>query len=285
MTTFLGIYREAACSPGRHLENDASILELVAAALEAGGHEVTLAKADEAPRLVNEASVVFSMSRSPRVLELMTQWGREGRTVVNRPSAVHSTARSALVGRTLGVSVPETHVVPTSRGARPRALPSTAGEWWVKGGELYASRREDVQRVGTVEQLERVLDDFDRRGIATAVLQKHVRGRELKFYAVGRGEFFYWLDTNHPATNGMTGETFQAPALAAGDALALEIFGGDLVIQDDGRAMLIDLNDWPSFAPCREGAARAIARYLDARGLASYATGSPAASAVPSAST
>jgi hypothetical protein len=283
MKTFLGIYREAACSPGRHLENDASILELVAAALEANGHGVALSNAEEAPRFVNGASIVFSMSRSPRVLELMAQWGREGRTVVNRPSAVLSTARSVLVGRTLGLSVPETHIVPTSRGARPVALPSAPGEWWVKGGELYASRREDVQRVGTGEQLERVLQDFEQRGIATAVLQRHVRGRELKFYAVGRGEFFYWLDTNHPATNGMSGEPFQGPALAAGHALALEIFGGDLVIQDDGRAMLIDLNDWPSFAPCREGAALAIARYLEAGALA-YAAGSPAGSAVPSAS-
>jgi hypothetical protein len=284
MTTFLGIYREAACSPGRHRENDASILELVADALEAGGHGVALSTADEAPRFAAAASVVFSMSRSPRVLELLAQWAREGRMVVNRPEAVLSTARRALVGRTLGVSVPETHVVPTSRGARPRALPSASGEWWVKGGELYASRREDVQRVGTMDQLERVLDDFERRGVPTALMQQHVRGREVKFYAVGRGEFFYWLDTDNPTTNGAAGEPFQAPAIAAGDALALEIFGGDLVIQDDGRAMLIDLNDWPSFAPCREGAADAIARHLEDRALASYATRSPAGSAVPSAS-
>ena len=283
MTRFLGIYREAECSPGRHLENDASILELVAAALEAGGHAVALAQADQAPRFVNGAAIVFSLSRAPRVLDLMAAWAREGRTVVNQPAAVLATARRAVVGRTLGVSVPESYVVTTSRAARPHAVSSAPGEWWVKGGELYASRREDVRHVGTVDELERVLHDFDRRGIATAVLQKHVRGRELKFYAVGR-EFFYWLDTNRPLTNGTTEEPVQAAAIAAGNALALEIFGGDIVIQDDGRAMLIDLNDWPSFAPCRDRAARAIARYLEARALASCATGSPAGSAVPSAS-
>jgi hypothetical protein len=284
MTTFLGIYREAACSPGRHLENDALILELVGSALEAGGHGVVLTKPGEAPRFVNGTSVIFSMSRSPRVLELMADWAREGRTVVNQPAAVLATARRALVGRRLGVSVPETHIVPTSRDARPYAQVSASGDWWVKGGELYASRREDVRQVGTLEQLERVLSDFERRGIATAVLQRHVRGREVKFYSVGGGEFFYWLDTNRPATNGTAGERFQPSAVAAGDALGLEIFGGDLVIEDDGGAMLIDLNDWPSFAPCRESAARAIARYLEARALAPCATGSPAESAVPSPS-
>jgi hypothetical protein len=282
--TFLGIYREAACSPGRHRENDASILELVAVTLEAGGHEVALSTADETPRLADAATVIFSMSRSPRVLERLAHWTREGRTVVNRPEAVLSTARRALAARTLGVSVPETHLVPTLRGARPRALPGAQTEWWVKGGELYASRREDVRRVETMDQLHHALDDFERRGIATAVLQRHVRGVERKFYAVGRGPFFYWLDTNHPATNGGAGEPFHASALASGAALALEIFGGDLVIEDDGRVMLIDLNDWPSFAPCREDAAEAIARYLEDRALAAYAAGSPAASAVSSPS-
>jgi hypothetical protein len=283
MTTFLGIYREAACSPGRHLENDTAILELVAAALEASGHKVALSSGHEAQRFVDGASVVFSMSRSPQVLKLMDAWARAGRTVVNQPAAVLATARRTLVGHTLGVSVPETHLVPTARGAKPSALPSAASEWWVKGGELYASRREDVRRVGTGEELEQVLQDFDRRGIATAVLQQHVHGRELKFYAVGREEFFYWLDTNQPETNGTAASPFQTAAFAAGGALALEVFGGDLVIQDDGRAMLIDLNDWPSFAPCRESAARAIVRYLETRALASCAIDS-AGSAIPSVS-
>ncbi len=126
-----------------------------------------------------------------------------------------------------------------------------SGEWWVKGGDLYASRREDVQRVTTAAALEQTLDDFAARGLESAVLQQHVRGREIKFYAVGGSGFFYWLDTDDPTAHGTSAEPFQRAAILAGTTLSLEVFGGDLVIGEDGRATLIDLNDWPSFAPCR----------------------------------
>jgi hypothetical protein len=283
MSEFLGIYRESICSPGRHRENDTVILELLAGELKRRGHLVHLASPDEVGRFAMSRSTIFSMSRSPRVLKLLARWAAEGRTVVNRPDRVLCTARSQWVDRTLGnVSLPSCQVVPTARAARS-SVQAADGDWWVKGGDLYASRREDVQRLGTMEELGRVLNDFERRGIGTAVLQEHVPGREIKFYAV-RGDFFYWLETDNPAIHGTLGEPFQACALESGAALSLDIFGGDLVIGDDGRTTLIDLNDWPSFAPCRDAAARAIARHLELRSFDAYAASSPAGSVTPSAS-
>jgi hypothetical protein len=283
MTQFLGVYREPICSPGRHRENDAMILELVAAALEQSGYRVALVPGEAAARFANDGSLVFSMSRSPVVLELLSQWVSEGRTVINHPAAVLATARSRLAGRKPGaVDFPRSHVVPTARAMRERVRQSLPHEdWWVKGGDLYASRREDVHRVHTMEALEYVLDDFDRRGVSTAVVQEHVPGREVKFYAVGAAAFFHWLDSAAQSSAGATVHTFRPPATASGLALDLEIFGGDLVIGDDGRVTLIDLNDWPSFAPCRDPAARAIAQYLEARFAAAYA---PVGSVIPSAS-
>ena len=48
------------------------------------------------------------------------------------------------------------------------------------------------------------------------------------------------------------------PRCAAG----LEIFGGDVIVAPSGELTLIDLNDWPSFAPCRDRASDAIAEHL-----------------------
>ncbi|MBI3292673.1 MAG: hypothetical protein HYZ73_07705, partial [Elusimicrobia bacterium] len=48
----------------------------------------------------------------------------------------------------------------------------------------------------------------------------------------------------------------------AAQALGLEIYGGDVVITPEGRLALIDVNDWPTFAPCRGAAGRAIGTYL-----------------------
>jgi len=283
MSEFLGIYRESICSPGRHRENDPVILELVAGELERRGHAVRLAPPEDVGRIATSTSTIFSMSRSPRLLKLLARWAAEGRTVVNRPDRVLATARSQLVHRTLGsVAFPSCQVVPTARAARS-GVQAVDGDWWVKGGDLHASRHEDVQRLGTMEELGRVLNDFERRGIVTAVLQEHVPGREIKFYAV-RGDFFYWLEADNPAIHGTSVEPFQTCALESGAALSLDIFGGELVIGEDGRTTLIDLNDWPSFAPCRDAAARAIARHLELRAFDPYAASSPARSLTPSAS-
>jgi hypothetical protein len=286
MTSLLGIYREASCSPGRHRENDAAILDLVGAALESRGHHVVLSSPEDAPRFAQRAALIFSMSRAPLVLHMLSKWAAEGRAIVNRPVSVLATARSRLARRTLGaVSLPVAHLVSTARGLRTAAgATMNSGEWWVKGGDLYASRREDVQRVESMEALDRVLDDFERRGISTAVLQQHVRGREIKFYAVGAARFFHWLDTNDPSTRDGGSGSFQECAVAAGQSLSLDVFGGDLVIGDDGGVTLIDLNDWPSFAPCRDAAARAIAEHLEQGLQAAYTAVSPAGSVTPSAS-
>jgi hypothetical protein len=257
---------------------------MVATELETSGFDVVLAAPQDLHRFGAESSFVFSMSRSPEVLERLNDWAAQGRAVVNQADAVVATARSALARRRFGTLVqPAAHVVSTSRGGRGdlAALLGRA-DWWVKGGDLYASRREDVQRVETMHALERVLDDFDRRGISTAVLQEHVTGREIKFYAVGGASFFHWLDAAQPAIHGSEAYLFQRAVIAAGTALSLEIFGGDIVIGESGQVTMIDLNDWPSFAPCREAGARAIARYLEARLVASYTAASPAGSVAPS---
>jgi hypothetical protein len=281
MTTFLGIYREPSCSPGRHRANDAAILELVAEGLEASGHAVALATMEEAGRHSHDAAMVFSMSRSPAGLQTLTRWAREGKTIVNTPAAVLDTSRDRLARRIFSgaICLPATRVVPTARARRGELhLEPHADGCWIKGGDLYASTREDVRRVETIGDVEDALDDFERRGISTAVLQEHVPGREIKFYAVGSGDFFHWLDVGDVNAHQPPPASLHPVAAGAGVDLNLEIFGGDLVVGEDGRITLIDLNDWPTFAPCREPAAAAIARYLEARLTAGYAATSLAAS-------
>ena len=40
----------------------------------------------------------------------------------------------------------------------------------------------------------------------------------------------------------------------------LTVWGGDAILTPE--PIIIDFNDWPSFAPCREEAAEAIARLI-----------------------
>ena len=54
----------------------------------------------------------------------------------------------------------------------------------------------------------------------------------------------------------------QKVANASAEALGVHIYGGDAIVSKDGSFHIIDLNDWPSFAPCREEAASFIAQSI-----------------------
>ena len=268
MTTCLGIYREPMCSPGRHLENDAVILELVAAHLRANGHSVWLATLDDAERVREAAALVFSMCQSPDGLRTIGAWEAGGAAVVNRSAASLSTYREALIPalQRAGLHVPATTFVPTARAVRPRAQSILVdGGRWVKRGDLHASVPEDVQWVETGDALERTLEDFDRRGIAGAAVQAHAPGRELKFYAVRGSTFFHCQAADGIPATAQDEAIARALAAGVGRALDLDIFGGDIVIDSNHTPTLIDVNDWPSFAPCRDRAAAAIGDYLETR--------------------
>jgi glutathione synthase/RimK-type ligase-like ATP-grasp enzyme len=56
--------------------------------------------------------------------------------------------------------------------------------------------------------------------------------------------------------------TLRELARTSAEALGLHVFGGDAIIAPDGRVAIIDINDWPSFAPIRDGASQHIAQLL-----------------------
>lgn len=57
-------------------------------------------------------------------------------------------------------------------------------------------------------------------------------------------------------------EQLEATCNKAAEVLDVKIYGGDCIIAPDGSFSIIDFNDWPSFAPCRNEAAPYIARHI-----------------------
>ncbi|KAA6308831.1 hypothetical protein EZS27_039572, partial [termite gut metagenome] len=69
----------------------------------------------------------------------------------------------------------------------------------------------------------------------------------------------------HEAINGkpegifFSEQSLKETCEAAADILHLIVYGGDCIVSPDGIVRIIDFNDWPSFAPCRTEASKAIA--------------------------
>ena len=265
----IGLYREAELSPGPHRSNDAALLELVAASLRANGYDVNLMMVEDATAVPPPASLVFSMCQGPRALDLLMQWERGGARLVNSPRASLNTYRDrlpALMHRA-GIPFPATTLIETNHGSVPNpALVQANGGVWLKRGDVHASVSADVQWVDSSTGLREGLRDFAARGIERAAVQHHRAGDEIKFYGVAGDVFFHWFYPKEQP-GGADRHTFDPGALRrlaarAAATAGLDIFGGDVIVAPGGELTLIDLNDWPSFAPCRDQAAAAIAGYL-----------------------
>jgi hypothetical protein len=170
---------------------------------------------------------------------------------------------------------PKTIIVPTDKAAYPE-LATLGTHCWIKRGDFHAIHREDVTYARVGEEANSIISEYALRGIPSAVVNEHLEGDLVKFYGVAGTDFFYWFypdNCNHSkfgleAINGKSQgipfdlETLKKACTRAAEVLKIHIYGGDCVIDKDGTARIIDFNDWPSFAPCRDEAAPYIAECI-----------------------
>jgi hypothetical protein len=262
-----GIYREPDHSPGR-VDDDRAIMDCVGEALTLRGFSVELVEVDAA--FDTRCANIFAMCERGAVLDRLADAQTAGSVVVNLPSAIRNTYRHRMIElfSKHHVASPASHVVASSA----KGLPPAAAVW-VKRYDFHATQPSDVIYAASEAGWHEALDRFAKRGIPFIIAQEHVAGDLVKFYGV-RSETSpapdNWFEWFYHRDKGMLGHCFEVlrlreAAFDAAAALGLEVFGGDAVIREDGRPMIIDINAWPSYARYRARAAQAIADHLAQR--------------------
>lgn len=266
MQRLLGIYRERQYSPGRSLSNDVLLLDQIAHRLREREFSVDLLTLDEAASRRAGAAIIFSMCQGRSSLENLAEWEREGAKIINSPRAALNTHRDLLPALMInaGVSFPQTWLADTRERADLGPLNFDDGIW-LKRGDVHASVTADVQWIDSRKRLEAGLAEFARRGISLAALQAHRAGDEVRFYGVAGHVFFHWFYSGESKKYPFSFVDLESLANRAAAAAGLDIFGGEIIVSPSGELTLIDLNDWPSFAPCRERASYAIADFITKR--------------------
>ena len=175
-----------------------------------------------------------------------------------------------------GIPYPDSLIVDTNENVRPLLEKAGFKSCWIKRGDFHAMHKEDVSYVRHTEEAQEVLQEYFYRGIKRAVINVHLMGDLVKFYGIRGSEFFYWFypfDAGHSKygweqVNGRAqGLPFDEQHLRdicarAAEELNIVVYGGDCIVDEDGTVRIIDFNDWPSFAPCRNEAAPHIARAI-----------------------
>ena len=272
----IGVYREDVYSPGK-VTQDASILDSALRELSRRGCRCSAVRTEELSDGLPPADLVLSMAQSDSVLRREEEWERKGLAVMNSPGSVRNCYRKPLIELLSrgGMPLPQGRIVSLEELRCRLPVGSSGGFCWLKRGDVHAVAAGDVAMVRSGEDLEKALDHFTRNDIREILVQEHVEGRTVKFYAVGNDYFRAFLSTSGEEITGQVPGLKEVAWECAG-VLGLEIYGGDAILTDSGGIAIVDLNDWPSFSSCCSSAAEAIAlRVL--RFLPRAADGSPSA--------
>lgn len=272
-----GVLRAGAFSPN-HVGNDAAIFNGVAEQLRKRGCQVKVYGEEQFKTMDVTENVVLNMCREHSSMEKLQRLEDEGKLVINSGYGIENCTRERMTRILLGsgISYPESLVVSTDENVKSALEAAGISSCWIKRGEGHSMHKEDVSYCRHSEEAQEILHEFFYRGIHKAVFNRHLEGDLIKFYGIVDGSFFYYfypfskghekygLDiiNGRPHEFKFDAEDLKNLAIKAAEALGVEIFGGDCIIAADGTMSIIDLNDWPSFAPCRTEAAAPIARYV-----------------------
>ena len=277
-TKIVGIKRKTKFSPN-HIGNDGMIFSLVADCLRKKGYDVE--EYTEAEFLVNsvDAKYIFNMARDRATLKRLKVLEKQGAIIINSGSGIENCFREKLTRLLIAndIPYPDSLIIDVADDPTRGLEAIKAPAYWIKRGDSHAIHREDVTYARSIAEVKDILKEFGLRDIPNAVINEHLVGDLVKFYGVANTDFFYWFypfDLSHSkfgleAINGTAKQfPFDVAELKracdkAGEVLDVKVYGGDCVVATDGSFKIIDFNDWPSFAPCRDEAAPKIAECIE----------------------
>ncbi len=277
-TKLVGVKRQIKYSPN-HIGNDGTIFNLTAQCLSDMGYDVQ--DYTEAEFVLSEVQdkFIFNMARDKSTIKRLQKLEKSGSVVVNSGFGIENCTRARMTELLMENNIPhpDSIIIDTNEDPTEQLEKMNAGAFWLKRGDFHAIHREDIVFARSVTEAKEILKEFSFRGIPNAVINEHLIGDLVKFYGVADTDFFfhfYPFDLSHSKfgleeINGaakqydFSVEELKKACDRAGEILDVKIYGGDCVVNKDGSFKIIDFNDWPSFAPCREQAAAKIAECID----------------------
>ena len=258
--SILAVRRARLFSPG-HESHDWLVLKESAEQVARAGHSLRFTSEEQIGEQPPQADVVLNMCQGPLANARLSVAEGNGTLLVNRPSAALDCLRYRLLPRLreAGIPAPESIEVDTANGV-PEPLQGHA-QLWVKRADVHATAACDVVCAEGDARVRCVLADFRGRGLERAIVQQHLEGPVVKFYCVADRVLHQLVTSGDPAVR-FDHELLQQRARQCGKALGLDVYGGECVVTADGQLPVIDVNDWPSFAPCRPAAVAAIASHV-----------------------
>lgn len=263
MLQIAGVRREQLYSPN-HVGNDAMIFMKTVEHLTELGADVKIYEEQDLGKIEIKEPFIFSMAQGVEGTEILLQLEKQGKFIINSPQGSINSYRSNMVKilPEKGIPFPKSLIVSIDEKDKIKFEDFNARKIWIKRGDVHAVHREDVTLVYSEDERKNIFREFEKRGITEVVLQEHLDGDVIKFYAIVGSPLFHWYYLNGVNHTPFDKDKLVELAQNSAMALGLDVYGGDAVVAQDGSISIIDINDWPSFAPVRDEASEQIAKLI-----------------------
>lgn len=273
-TSVAAVLRAGIFSPN-HIANDAAILHAVVSELRKRSCEVNVYSEEEFVEADIREDVVLAMCRGDRAIEKLQRLEDSGTIVMNSGYGIENCIRMIMVRllEQAELPIPQSFVVETDVDVRKLLKKAGFGPCWVKKGNAPVHHLEDIARCRHAEEAQEILHEFFFRRISKAVVSRDVAGEKIRCYGIASISTFHAFlpfrtSDGQDGGNSLPDDLFErvkSICVKAAEALKVDIFGCDIVLDADGVCHLVNFDDWPSFAPIRKEAARSIAKAVLAR--------------------
>lgn len=257
-----GITRKTEFSPNHEL-NDLLMIQKTAEELNTLGAKVKIYREEDIAKEKIKENFIFSMVQSPTGSNLLLEIAQNKKFVINTPESVRNCYRYNM-NRILpenNIPFPKSIIVDTDI-TDFSFLDEFESRIWVKRGDAHAAQKEDVEYLDDKRKINYVLKEFRSRGLKNCTVQNHIEGDTIKFYSVVGTDLFYHYTTDIKFYSTFDEDKLKKFANDSAKALGLEIFGGDAIVTKDSEIYIVDINDWPSFAPIRDRASKIISKLI-----------------------
>lgn len=267
---FAGIIRSKKYSPS-HEVNDFLIISKTASQLKKLGVEVNMYEENSFTDTLIKEKVIFSMVRGIDGLKRLEKLSKQGHLIINHPKSVLNCYRFNLVKhfKKNKIPFPKSVLFHTDNSLNGQLKRFKKQKIWIKRSDVHSMQKEDVVSVEAESSLvSNAIQEFNNRNIKDVILQEHITGDTVKFYAVAGTDFFHWYFTEINHGIQLDVEKLKELTTVIASLLRLQVYGGDAVVLPDGRIVIIDINDWPSFAPILDDSSYFIAQLIYQKGIA-----------------
>lgn len=265
---FAGVKRKDVYSPN-HITNDTLILNKTAEVLKNLGHNISIYDESFVELHSIEEKFIFSMAQGSAGLLKLKELESKGRFILNSPRGALNSYRIPMIKMLTenNIPFPKSIILNNKNIIKDYFKLFDAKKVWLKRGDVHAEHKEDVTLIYSKGELETTLEEFANRGIGNAIIQEHLPGDTIKFYGILGTDFLYWYYLNGNNHVPFDENELKRLAFSSAEILGLDIFGGDVIISPAGSISVIDINDWPSFAPVRDKAAEFIGQIIHRKAL------------------